>query len=362
MSTRTSRLGLALAVASFGARAESVTVPVHPLQDPAALKAVFAARIGHPVFVLRFGLGEHYADALVQNAAASDEFDRFQAIPGQPMAEGEPQKAGGIDCKQKIAFADLDLAAGARTLAQAREIAAANGYKPPENVELGADVFCKDFGWRAILLTEGDSNALLEITWKPDGSAPKARQMRDSGWAKVEMKNLLAGSAKAPVVTPKAEPAPIAGDGRRRNFLDGIEADLARVEAQVGGPLAFKHIGIDAKQLSVDVFPPGTKKRVATWLVDDGGGLRLWREDETIALDCNKPFGAADIPLQRLPQLIAAAPGLIPTMPDSAVKNVHITRGVFCNAPHIQIQIEDDRGYGDIEYDAKGKLIKAEVR
>jgi hypothetical protein len=41
---------------------------------------------------------------------------------------------------------------------------------------------------------------------------------------------------------------------------------------------------------------------------------------------------------------------------------VHITRGVFCNAPSIDIQIEDERGYGDIEYDAKGKLIKAEVR
>ena len=362
MSTRTSCFGLALAVASTGALADTAIAPVHPLQDPAALKAVFAARIGHPVFVLRFGLGEHYADTLVQNAAASDEFDRFQAIPGQPMAEGEPQKAGGIDCKQKIAFADLDLAAGARALAQAREIAAANGYKPLENVELGADVFCKDFGWRAILLTEGDSNAMLEITWKPDGSAPKARQMRDSGWSRVEMKNLLAGSAKAPVTTAKADPAPIAGDGRRRNFLAGIEADLARVETQVGAPLAFKHIGIDATQLSVEVFPPGTKKRVATWLVNDDGDLRLWHEDDTIAFDCNKPFAAKDIALARLPELIAAAPGLIPAMPGAAVKNVHITRGVFCNAPSIDIQIEDERGYGDIEYDAKGKLIKAEVR
>jgi len=351
---------LALAIASGAALADTPTAPAHPLQDPAALKAAFATRIGHPVFVLRFGLGEHYADALTQNAAASDEFDRFQAIPGQPMAEGEPQKAGGIDCRQKIAFADLDLAAGARALAQAREIAAGNGYKPPENIELGADVFCKEFGWRAILLAESDQ--MLQIVWKPDGSAAKAQQLRDDHWAKVDMKALQAGSAKPAAPATKPELPQVAGDGRRHNFLDGIEAELARLAAQVGTPLAFKHIGIGATQLSVDVFPPATRKRVATWLFDDTGGMRLWREDETIALDCNKPFGAADIPLKHLPELIAAAPGLIQSMPEAAVKSVQITRGVFCNAPHIQIQVEDDRGYGDIEYDGKGKLVKAEVR
>jgi hypothetical protein len=363
MSTKTDRMIALLFAFAQSALAADVVAPARPLDDPGALKSAFAQRIGHPVFVLRFGLGEHYADALVQNAAASDEFDRFEAIPGQAMAEGEPQKAGGIDCKQKIAFADLDLAAGARALTQARDIAIGSGYKKPENVELGADVFCNDFGWRAILLTEADSDAMLEITWKPDGSAAKARQMRDNGWVKVDMKSLLAGAVKAPPAPAKpAQPAPVAGDGRQRDFLQGIEADLARVAAQVGAPLAFKHLSIDATQLSVDVFPPGSKKRVATWLVDADGSLRLWREEETIALDCNKPFSAADFPLKRLPELIAAAPGLIPAMPNSTVKNVHISRGVFCNAPRIQIQIEDDRGYGDIEYDAKGKLVKAEVR
>jgi len=364
MPTRTEHCGLPLlfAAASVCAWADTLIAPAHPLEDAAALKAAFAAHIGHQVFVLRFGLGENYAEALVQSAAASDEFDRFRAIPAQPMADGEPQKAGGIGCKQKIAFADLDLTAGAHALTQAREIAAANGYKKPENIELGADVFCKDFGWRAILLIDADSNAILELTWKPDGSAPKARQMRENGWAKVDMKGLLAGAAKAPAAAPKTEPAPVAGDGRRRNFLKGIEADLARVEAQVGAPLAFKHIGIGATQLSVELFPPGKKKHVATWLVDADGGMRLWREDDTVAFDCNKSFSTADIPLKRLPELIGAAPGQIPAMPGSMVKNVHITRGVFCNAPRIEIQVEDERGYGNVEYDANGKLVKAQVQ
>src|SRR5690242_12483474 len=91
MSTRIESTFAFLLVFATSAQAADIVAPARPLDDPAALKSAFAARIGHAVFVLHFGLGEHYADALVQNAAANDEFDRFEAIPGQPMAEGAPQ-------------------------------------------------------------------------------------------------------------------------------------------------------------------------------------------------------------------------------------------------------------------------------
>ena len=355
-----------LALAGLVANAAIAGAPVappHPLDDPAALKAAFAARIGRPVHVLRFNLGEHFADALVQSDTASDEFDRFQAIPGQPMAEGEPQKAGGIDCKKKIAFADLDLAIGARVLAEVRAIAAANGYKKPENVELGSDIFCKGFGWRGILVSDSNSDAMLEVTYAVDGTSPKARQMRDDGWVKVDMKTLLAGAAPVPAAAPKAETPPIAGDGRKHEFLRGIESDLARIEAQVGAPLAFKHISVDETQLSVHVFQPANKKRVSTYIVDDeGGAIRLWHEEDTIPFDCNKPFKASDLPLAGLPDMIASAPALIPPMAQGRVKNVHIYRSGLCGAPHVFIEVEDERGFGNVEYDARGKLVSAEVQ
>jgi len=359
-------LPLLLLVAGFAssiARADAPIAPDHPLDDPAALKAAFAARIGKPVHVLRFGYGEHYADALVQNDAAPDEFDRYEAVPGQPMTEGEPQKSGSVDCKKKVAFADLDLAAGARVLAQVRAIAAANGYKKPENVELGADIFCKEFGWRGILLSDSNSDAMLELTYAPDGSSPKAREMRGDDWAKVDMKKLAAGTAPPPAATSKATDAPAtAGDGRTHDFLQGIEADLARVQAQVGAPLAFKHISLDKTQLSVEVFQPSNKKRVATYLVDDKGSIKLWNEDDTIPFDCNKPFAAADIPLATLPAMIAGAPALIPPMAQGWVKNVHIYRSGLCGSPHVFIEIEDERGFGNVEYDGRGKLISAQVQ
>lgn len=349
-----------LACASVGAQAP--IAPAHPLDNPAGLKAAFAARIGKPVHVLRFGFGEHYADALVQNDAAPDEFDRYEAVPGQPMQEAQPQKAGGIDCKKKVAFADLDLAAGARVLAEVREIAAANGYNKPENVELAADIFCKDFGWRGMLLTDSNSDTMLELTFAPDGSSPKARQMKDDGWVKVDMKSLLAGAAHPVPAAPKNEPAPTPGDGRQRDFLRGIDADLARVQEKIGAPLAFKHISIDKTQLSVDVFEPSNKKRVASYIVDDDGSIKLWREDDTIPFDCNKGFAAGEIPLAQLPAMIAGAPALIPPMAQGWVKNVHIYRSGLCGSPHVYIEIEDDRGYGNVEYDGRGKLISAEVQ
>src|SRR3954469_18480109 len=123
------RAVVAFFVGAFASASVNAQVaPAHPLEDPAAVKAAFAARIGKPVHVLRFGLGEHYVDALVQNDAAPDEFDRYEAVPGQPMKEGTPQKSGGIDCRKKVALGDLDLAAGARVLTEVRSIAAANGY------------------------------------------------------------------------------------------------------------------------------------------------------------------------------------------------------------------------------------------
>jgi len=373
MSTRTEhwrRLApalLALAcLAAMPAFAAGLLVPAHPLDDPAALKAAFAARIGHPVNVLRFNLGEHFADALVQNAAASDEFDRYQATPGQAMAEGEPQKAGGIDCRKKIAFADLDLAVGVRVLTQVREIAAANGYRKPENVELGSDIFCKEFAWRGILMMDSDSDVMLELTYKIDGTSPKARQMRADGWAKVDMKALLAGSARAvtaPAAPSKTDHPTTAGDGRKRDFMRGIGTDLARVEAQVGATLAFKHIGIDGTQLSMHVFSPSSRKRVLTYLVDgDDGAIKLWHEEDTIPFDCNKAFAAADLPIDRLPDMIASAPAMIPPLSQGWVKDVSIYRSGLCGAPHIYIKVEDERGYGNVEYDARGKLISAAVQ
>ena len=367
MPTRTdslwrAALGVVAMLACASACADAPVFPAHPLDDPAAVKAAFSARIGKPVHVLRFGFGEHYADALVQNDAAPDEFDRYEAVPGQPMKDSEPQKAGGIDCKKKVAFADLDLAAGARVLKQVRAIAAANSYKTPENVELSADIFCNDFGWRGILISEANSDAMLEITFKPDGSSPTAREMRNDGWGKVDMKKLAAGSAPPPAAAPKNEPAPTRGDGRERDFTQGIEADLARVEAKVGAPLAFKHISVDKTQLSVDVISPANKKKISTYIVEDDGSIKLWREDDAIPFDCNKPFAAGDIPLAQLPAMIAGAPALIPPMAQGWVKNVHIYRSGLCGAPHVYIEIEDDRGFGNVEYDGRGKLVSAEVQ
>ena len=354
--------------ASLSASAYAIgpVVPKNPLEDPAALKAAFAARIGRPVNVLRFNLGEHYSDALVQDATASDEFDRYEAIPGQTMDEGKPEKAGSIDCKKKIPFAALDLAVGVRVLTEARAIAAANGYKKPENVELGSDIFCNQFAWRGILTSETNSDAMLELTYNVDGSSPKAREMHEDGWAKVDMKKLLAGAAAPPPppsVPQTADRQPVRGDGQKRNFLNGIDADLARVQAQVGAPLAFKHIAIDETQLSVIVFPPANKKRVFTYIVDgDDGAIKLWHEDDTIPFDCNKPFAAGDLPLDRLTDMIASAPSLITPLAQGWVKNVHIYRSGLCGSPHVYIQVEDERGYGNVEYDARGKLVSAEVQ
>lgn len=335
------------------------TAPTSPLDDPAAVKAAFAARIGHPVDVLEFLFGEHYARMLVQTGA---DFDEYEAIPGQALAEGKPKKTGDVDCKRKVAFDAVDATAGARVLAQARAIAAANGYSEPENVTLGAGMLCEAFGWRAILTGARNDDAMLQILWMPDGAAPKAQEFRDDRWRAVDVAKLLAGSAQAAPAPPKAEARTAAGDGRQRDFLRGIEADLARLEAEVGAPLGIMRIGVDPRKLSLDLLQPGNGKRVATWLVDADGAMRLWDEDDTMPLDCNKPFTTADFPLAQLPALIEDALTRIPPMPQARVKGVSVYRSGFCGKPHVYIKLEDRRGYGNVEYDQRGKLVSAEIQ
>jgi hypothetical protein len=60
--------------------------------------------------------------------------------------------------------------------------------------------------------------------------------------------------------------------------------------------------------------------------------------------------------------MIAGAPALIPPMAQGSVTNVHIYRSGLCGAPHVYIGIEDERGYGNVEYDGRGRLVDAAVQ
>lgn len=338
--------------------AAPATAPARPLDDPAALKAAFATRIGRPVQVLKFRLGEHYSETLVENA--DGEFDVFEAGAGQPMPEARPKKAREVECRKKTTFEALDLALGARLLAEARAIAAANGYGEPESIELGAGMMCEDFGWRALLATETDSSALLELRWSAAGDAPKARQLKDDRWTRLDPRTLATGAARI-VAAPEADAVSIPGDGRTREFFGGIEPDLARLEGVAGSPLAFHVIDIDRDQLSVVLAQRGGKER-ATWLVGTDGSLRLWHVDRGPGAWCRKPFTTTDVELADLPAMIEQAPTLIPPMAASRVVDVTIRRSDSCGKPHVYIKLEDDRGYGNVEYDPRGNLLRAEVQ
>jgi hypothetical protein len=360
MSTRTDpgrACALLLCTCAGVSAASPPVAPSRPLEDPAALKAAFAERIGRPVQVLEFRFGEHYSKTLVENA--DGEFDVFEASPGQPMAEGKPQKAGEVDCRKKTPFAGLDLAVGARLLAQARDIAAANAYGKPDSVELGGGIMCEEFGWRARLTSQADPDALLELRWAPDGGALKVRQLKEGRWVKLDAGSLAAGGARVSTSAPEAAPKSVPGDGRKRDFFTGVEVDLARVEAATGSPLAFHLIDIGRQQL---VAQPRGRMDRATWLVDAEGGLRLWHEDDGPGAWCRKTFAASEVPLASVPAMIAQAPASIPAMVEGRVTNVTIRRSGSCGKPHVYIKLEDERGYGNVEYDQRGNLLRAEIQ
>jgi len=359
-------LSATLALCSLAHAADGAPIaPAQMLVDVAALKSAFVSRIGRPVYVLEVQLNQYSASVLVQDQRDHDLFDKFEAVFGKPLAEGQPVKGGDVHCKkQKIALSDLDFAPATRLLARARELGAAiGGYDVAGAVSLDADPFCKEFGWHVYLSGKDESHEGIDLYTKTDGSAGTTRRMRSDGsWETLDADALIAGKAKLALAAPKPQPSRVAGDGRERDYYREVAAELARLEAQIGAPLALQHIGIFEDSLHVDVYSSKNRKRMMRYDFDADGAIR-GEEKETPDGDCKKPFSTGDFVLDRLPDLIAGAPAQIPPLARGTVHSVHIQRGIVdCDAPYISIDIEDERADGNVEYSARGKLRHAEVK
>jgi len=365
MSTKTDWLFAALLGWCGCACAAPDSAPIAPAQlltDAAALKAAFATRIGHAVNVVEVQLNPYSATLVAQDARDRSMIDKYEALPGKPLAEGEPQKAGSLHCpKKSIALADLDFATGARLLARAQELAKAIGSADkPIAVSLDSDPFCENFGWHVYVKDRGDE--AIELFASTDGKVSKAQRLHGERWEKVDVDALLAGKTALVTAPPPPQAQTIAGDGRKHEYLRGIANELAQLEAQTGGPLALQHIGIFEDSLHVDVYASKDRRRMRTYNFDAQGAIRS-EEKETSDADCRKPFTTRDFVFDRLPGMIAGAPGLIPPLARGWVHSVHIHRGIVdCDAPYISIDVEDDRANGNVEYDARGKLRRAEVK
>ena len=121
------------------------------------------------------------------------------------------------------------------------------------------------------------------------------------------MKTRLAGGARtAPAIT-YGGPTHIAGEGGKHDFLNGVNAELARLEAQIGGPQSFKSIWFDENRLIIEVLLATNHKRIATWVEESNGEIKLSREEDAIFMDCNRPFASRDVALDRVPELVATA-------------------------------------------------------
>lgn len=340
----------------------AASAPADLLRDGAALKAAFAARIGRTVNVVDVQLNPYSATLVAQDAHERDVIDKYEALPGKPLADGEPQKADSLNCpKWKIALADLDFAVGASLLARARELAKAIGSaEKPIAVSLDSDPFCENFGWHVYLKDRGDES--IELFAGVDGKTSKARRLHGESWEKVDVDALRSGKATLALAAPAAAPRTSPGDGREHDYLRGIADDLARLEAQNGGPLALQHIGIFADSLYVDVYATKDRRRMTNYSLNVQGAIRS-EDKDTFDADCKKPFTTRDFVFGRLPELIAGAPGLIPPLARGWVHSVHIQRGIVdCDAPYISIDVEDERANGHVEYDARGKLREARVK
>jgi hypothetical protein len=339
------------------AKADEMSAPDPLLSDPVALRNAIAARAGSQADVVEMALGETRVEVVVK---VGKRYTKYAVRAGAALDEGEDVDVDSLMCKRKSeSLKKLDFAVAIKALVQSIDLAAANRYRKPDDIRLGASVFCGDFGWRETLPGVDNDEAFLEIVWPVGGGAPMARKFDGGGFKTVDMKALVAGAAKPPPAITYKGATQVAGDRRQHDYLLGIKDDLARFETGLGGPQAFKTLQFDHERLSASVFLPDNRKRIAAWTMDVRGAFALSREDDTIFMDCNKPFSANNIAavMDRLPQLVAEAPDQLPGIARAHVTGVRIDRRFICGAPEVTVQVEGDNDSGSVEYEMSGKRI-----
>lgn len=349
--------------AAAGTPISDVKAPPDLLGDGAGLHAALERAIGHPVWVVGARLDAKGGELIVQDVADEEIYDQYFVVPGGPIRGPAPQKVGSIDCpRNRVAFAKLDLGVVGGVLADAKARAAGNGYGEPLSAELGADVFCKGFGWRFLTMGIDNDDAMLELVYGFDGRLQSARSFDGERWKKLDAKALAAARAapapKAPVAAPQEKP----GGGAAFRFYENPLPALAELERFIGEPLRLKSVVIDEDQVSVDLFRKDSGRHYFTYLLAADGGIKLWREDDSIMLDCNKPFAPGEAPFANLGDLVARALVAIGPMQDPYVTSAHVSRNFGCGRTEVVVYTEDERAKGRVVFDDRGRQREAEIQ
>jgi len=354
----------ATALMLLGAAASAGEPPREFIDAPDALKERLSQAIGHPVFVLEAGFGPWYAELLVQDKADAEVFDKIDAQPGQPLGKTKPVKVGEVSCpKAKLALEQLSFAGAAAALADANALAAGGGFKPVETIRFGPDVFCRYPAWRVMLSSPDNHDDILEVLYGQDGKVASAQRFDGSRFKKVDPKALARGEVVAKAAPAPAAPMPFAAaDGGARNFRADPLAAVGLLEQTLGAPLKLIDLDVDAERATLTVLDPKDKKRVLTYFVHADGKVEQWRADDTWSVVCAKPFAATEVPIALLPELERRALASIAAMTHAKAEGVRVRRSGLCSAPHVYVTLEDERATGDVEFDAKGKLVEAKVR
>lgn len=361
MSIAIERWVLAALLASGTAGATEA--PRDLLADGAGLERAFADAIGRPVFVLEANYGPHYVEMTVQDAADPEIYDEYSVTPGAAVSKPKALKVGDVDCKkQKIPLAQLSFEGAARALADAEAIANGNGFKFPGTIHFGPNVFCKELSWRSMMTAPDNTDDGLELLYGQDGKLATARRIVDGRWKKLDLGALKRGEVAALPAPPPSNAAYAAPDGGKRNFRANPLEALALLEATLGGSLKLLDLDFDVDRATFQLLDPQNRKRVLTYFVHADGKVEQWRADDTWSVVCAKPIVATELPIALLPELERRALVSIPAMSRPTAEDVRIRRSGLCGAPRVYVTLEDERATGDVEFDAKGKLIEARVR
>lgn len=359
-------LALAALLGLAAAQAAEPLAPKHLLKDPAQLKNLFVEAIGRPVEVVDAKFRADWVQLAVVDPANPAAIETWTATPRQPIARdtsGYYAACPGL----RIALDRLDFAAGARVLAQIDAFIEANGFDRSNVVQARFAGIedrarrkpCDRLAWFETLTDAADPMVSVYVQWAPDGTLVQAldRQSRP-----IPPARLLAGAVGTR--RPKPAPAPAPPVVRHDYLAAGIAEELALIESRLGAPLGFYRIDIYADSLYVATVDAGRRHQVTEWNFDRDRDMAEPRAKELISHDCDRPFALADFAYDRLAALIAAAPATIAAMPEGRVRKVSVSRRLSAckKPPQISLSIEDERGYGEVVYDAAGKLLEARVR
>ena len=144
------------------------------------------------------------------------------------------------------------------------------------------------------------------------------------------------------------------------DFLEDATQVVTAFKAKIKAPFLITELSISEKSASIEVQDPRQKDTYDKYNYLKGGAVSDGEPVQVFTVTCKKGFSIDEADFTAVPTMIKDAAARL-NLEDAEVKNLNLSRGVFCKEPRWVVFVDGKRKDGMVEYDPKGKFRNSKI-